>query len=202
MLLAFIASATMSCELGCGGAGKASPSRTVPARVVTGSEPASSASGSTVIGGDRDQDDTHGVYDNDNGRVVDYGRAATAAERATIVQLVKSYYAAGAAGSGTKACALMYSTLARAIPESYGRPPGPPALRGGTCAAVMTKMFRQVHSRMANAVAVLSVRRVRVEGRRGFVMLRVDDSMEERTLAVRREDRRWKVDAPVDVGLV
>lgn len=148
--------------------------------------------------GDDDYDDVYGSYDNDNSGVVSYGRSAGRTEKQAIVKLVERYYAAAAAADGGLGCALLFSRLAKAIPQEYGRPPGPPGLRGRTCAVVMSKVFRQVHLQVTHDVAVLQVRGVRVEGHHALVLLRFGRLSEERAIAVEREGSVWKVDGLLD----
>jgi hypothetical protein len=151
--------------------------------------------------GDRDYDDAHGLYDSDNGEVTSYGKAATAADRQAITKLVEHYYAVAAASDGRSICALIYSSLAKAIPQEYGRYPGPAAWRGKTCAVVMSKVFKQLHRQVAMDVAALEVRGVRVNARHGLALLRFGKLSEERVISVEREGKAWKMDALFDGGM-
>jgi hypothetical protein len=128
-----------------------------------------------------------------------FGREADAAETLAVAGLVKRYYAAGAAGDGATACSLIYSVIARSVPEEYGRPPGPPALRGNTCAAVMSKLFKQRHGLLLADLAKLSVADLRVGGERAVALLSFGRGR-ERYIPVRRERRVWKIDELFDAG--
>ncbi len=139
--------------------------------------------------------------DGDNGSDDDrWGSAASATDRRAVVRLVKHYYAVAAAGEGARGCALIYSLLAEEIPELYGEPPGPPSLRGGTCSAVMYKVFRQKHRLLAADVATIDVIGVRVKRLRGLALLRFKGSP-ERDIPVHREHGAWRIDALLDGGL-
>jgi hypothetical protein len=174
---------------------------------VASSEPATAAATSamrqTAGGGrgDRDYDDVHGLYDSDNGGVTGYGKAAAPTEKRAITKLVERYYAAAAAGDGGSACALIYSRLARAVPDEYGRSPGPVAWRGKTCAVVVSKLFKQLHRQVAMDVAALEVRSVRVNARHGLALLGFGRLSEERVISVEREGDVWKMGVLLDGGL-
>ena len=78
-------------------------------------------------------------YDSDDNSIHFFGHAAGAAEERTATAFVKRYYAAAAAGNGARACSLLSTEIAGSVVEQYGRPPGPPGLRGTSCAVVMSK---------------------------------------------------------------
>jgi hypothetical protein len=139
--------------------------------------------------------------DDDNGKDdIAWGRAASAADRRAVTSVVKSYYAAAAAGDAVRACSLMYSIFAEEIPEEYGEsPPGPPGLHGTTCAAVLAKLFKQQHRRLVADLATLEVTRVRLKGRRGLAILHFRTAA-HREIPVHRERRAWKIDALLDGG--
>lgn len=110
-----------------------------------------------------------GYYDSDDGSALDYGHAASAAQQRTLRALVERYYAAATAADGTRACPMIVSPLAGSIVEDYGQGAGPAYLRGAkTCAAVMSRFFKHIHSRLA---AGFEVTGVRVAGNEGLVFL-------------------------------
>jgi hypothetical protein len=121
-----------------------------------------------------------------------YGTPASADDRDAIAQLVERYYADAAADDGAGACSLLYSLVAESIPEDLGQPPGPPSLRGSTCAAVMSKLFRQVPGQPPAVLAATRVSAVRTDGNRGIAMLR-SPTMLEGELRVKREHGTWRV---------
>jgi hypothetical protein len=139
---------------------------------------------------DNDTIKNKGYYDGDDGAIRSYGHAASAADRRTIAALVKRYYAAAAASDGAKACPLIYSTQEEAIPEDYGRPPGPAYARGKTCAVVMSKMFAHAHNKLAGGFEVTGVR---VEGREARALLG-SRTVPARFVVVTRERGAWKID--------
>lgn len=169
---------------------------------------------SNQYGGDGDDDDISGYtdrdgdsdnksnsyYDGDDNNVRGFGHAASRAGRHAITALTKRYYAATAADDGANACSMMASALAKAIPEDQGRPPGPPYLRGKTCAVVMSKLFKQYHRQLAAYVATLDVDGVRISGGRGLAVLRFT-TLPGRQIAVEREHGVWKIDALLDEEL-
>lgn len=129
-----------------------------------------------------------------------YGHAASTTDRQAIASVVKTYYTAAAAGDGAKGCSLMYSLFAEEIPEVYGEPPGPPWLRGTTCPAVMSKVFKRRRRQMIIDHTTLRVTAVRVKRLRALVMLSFDN-MPQRDILVHREHHAWKVDNLLDTDL-
>jgi hypothetical protein len=87
--------------------------------------------------GNRDDNDgdSFGEYDNtyDNGSyhdgddsgVLTFGHAASSADARAITAVAMRFYAAAAAESGARACALMTASVVRAIPEGLRAPAGP-----------------------------------------------------------------------------
>jgi hypothetical protein len=136
-------------------------------------------------------------YDGDDGPVLHFGHAASAAEERAVAALVKRYYAAGAAGDGATACSLIDSLLAESVVEEYAQSP---ALRGKTCAEVLSKLFRRRHRELAGDIATLKPTVVRVSGDRGLALVRFG-ATRERRLLLRRERGAWKMDVLLDVGV-
>jgi hypothetical protein len=117
---------------------------------------------------------------------------ASAPDRRAITALVKRYYAVAAADDGARACSLMYSTFAEGVPEDYGQPPGPPNLRGKTCAVIMSKLFKQLPREPSAVLAKTEVTDVRVRGRWGFVQLH-SSAMPTGEISAERERGTWKI---------
>jgi hypothetical protein len=126
----------------------------------------------------------------DDDRIRTFGHEAGEPERRAITALVERYYAAAAADDGVKACPLIHPTIAKAIPEDYGK--GNPSLRGDTCRAVMEKYFRQLPGQPIANLATTKVIGVRIEGGSGYAQL---SSREIPTgvIAVKRYHGIWKV---------
>jgi hypothetical protein len=141
---------------------------------------------------DRDNDDDH---NDDDARVLYYGHAADAADRRSSIALVKRYFAAAAAEDGKRACGLLVPLLAESVVEEDGRSPG---LRGRTCAAVVSKLFKMRHRMLLEKRAALEVIAVRVKGDRGLVVLNFPEIREARQLGERRVDGRWKLHELLD----
>jgi hypothetical protein len=136
-------------------------------------------------------------YDQDDNAVLYFGHATSAAEARAIMALVKRYYAAAVASDGATACSLIYSIVAESVPEGYGQLP---ALRGKTCAVVVSKLFKKHHRELVAEVAGLEVTHVRVEGDRGLALLRFR-TMPERRVLVHREHGVWKMGVLLDIGV-
>jgi hypothetical protein len=180
LTIAFLSLGATACGRGSRGVGS-TPSTTAPRTT------------QSPFRGDTDRLSDRG-YDKDDDPIHYYGHAANAADERAVTALVKRYYAAGAAGDGARACLLLYSEIAGSVVEQYGRPLGPPALRGKTCAAVMSKLFKQRRRQLAADRATLEVTGVRVEGDRGYALLS-STKMPVGYIVLRREHDDWKVGA-------
>lgn len=137
---------------------------------------------------DRTENENKGYYDGDDNAVRAYGHAASAAETGALTAFVKRYYSAALASDGASACSMMKRSLARAMPEDYGRPPGPPYLRGSTCPAVMSLYFKHSHGSPSAAIEVTGVR---VEGPHAFVLLG-SRTMPASYATLEREGGSWR----------
>ncbi|MFZ2114909.1 MAG: hypothetical protein WAU77_14395 [Solirubrobacteraceae bacterium] len=178
--------------------------------VATASTAATSTSSSTPssdytkVDGDKDNDVGAPSDDTNNNQVSDFGHAASEPYRRAITALVKRYYAAALADDGAKACSMIYSTLAESVPEDYGgashQPLPAPYLRGETCAAVLTGLFKHLHAQLTVEVPKLEVARVRVEEHHALVLLRFG-KLPERQIPVAREGRIWRMEELLDSEL-
>jgi len=175
---------------GCGGASLRTPTvRTAASATSTAATTPTAVRAAAPRGrleGDEDDDDTianttHGglldtdadsdndskaaqnksYHDADDRAELVWGHGAGAHDAREIVALIKRYYSFAAARNGTRGCELIYPLFAKAIPEDYGQPPGPPALRGKTCPEVMTKLYRQERGHLGQDAATLRVTSVR-----------------------------------------
>jgi hypothetical protein len=134
----------------------------------------------------------------DNSSTLDFGHAASPADQRAITKLVKRYFAVADAENGTAACSMLYSTLAESVPEDYGRsPPGQPYMRGTTCPAVMTLLFKHFHSLIALEYPRLRVARVRLIEHHGLAVLRFR-GLPEREIYVAREGHTWRISMILD----
>jgi hypothetical protein len=157
------------------------------------SEASSKVSGAGSLLGDQDNDSGRdNYYDRDDGEVRDYGHAASAAETRAIGALVKAYYAAAAAGNGTRACQLTYYFEAETLPEQYAQPPGPRWLHGlSTCSALLTRVFAHFHASLSAPVLVTGVR---VDGDRAEALVGFK-TLPAGFLKARLEGGSWKIDS-------
>jgi hypothetical protein len=150
---------------------------------------------------DNDSDNSSGsYYDRDDRMVRDFGHAAGRLDRQEITAAVKRYYEAAAAGDGATACSMLVLGADRAVQQNLGRPPGPPYLRGGTCAVVMSKVFGDNHLQLTNYYAQLKVTGVRVSGAHGLAVLGFK-TLPGREIRLRREGHMWRFDAVLDSEL-
>ncbi len=205
-LLALLAIALLGgCLAACGGSGKGSatdasasgPKTTPVSTVPTDTAPAAVK---TKADADKDNDnDIGGAEDDaDNGSVIDFGHPASSAEKRAIVALIKRYYAAAYAENGAAACSMIYSTFQESVPEDYGQsPPGQPYMRGTTCAAVVTLLFKHFHPQIAIEYPKLEVAAVRLIEHHGLVLLRFG-ALPERQILVAREGHIWRVASLLD----
>lgn len=122
--------------------------------------------------------------------------------RSAIVAVVRRYYAAAAERNGRIACSLLIASQARAVPEDYGRPPGPPSLSGHTCAAVLSKLFAQHGRELAEKSSSLDVGAVLVGHGAGSVYMRFGKAAAERSMFVQREDGVWKIVSLLDTAVL
>jgi hypothetical protein len=154
-----------------------------------------SAAQSTV---DVDPDRRSDAYDKDDKAIVYLGHEAGPTDRRSIIDIVNRYQKAAAAGDGATACSLIYSPIAESVVEDYGRSPaGPPALRGKTCAVVMSKLFKQQHQQLTGYLAMLHITKVRIDGNQGLALLGLKTGAEP-YMTVRHEHGVWKVGSLLD----
>ncbi len=138
---------------------------------------------------DNDLEKSSGYYDRDDGPVLSYGRAASPSEERTLKAVVERYYAVGVSADGKAACALTDPVYVRAIPEDYGRAPGPLYARGKTCAKVMSLLFRHIHAELTSGIVVTGVR---VSASEALVLVG-SKTMTARYVALRRRGNVWQV---------
>jgi hypothetical protein len=152
--------------------------------------------------GDKDPDDRQrrirSVENDDLALLAAYGNKAGPADKQAISVLVKRYYMAVARGDGQTACSLLYGSLAISLAEGQ-RKSG--RSFDETCAAAVSPLFKQQHQRLvADDVATMVVITVQTEGKRGLAALGFN-VMPRGDILVKREDRKWKIDALFDSEL-
>jgi hypothetical protein len=209
-LLALFAIAAIAAGVcACGGAstGTQSASHASSSAAPSSSTAATGASNNTsttdYTKADSDKDNDIGAPhdDTNNNSELDFGHAANAADKRTVTALVKRYYATALAGDGAKACSMIYSTLAEAVPEDYGQPPGPLYMRGAkTCPAAMALLFKHFHTLLTLEVPKLEVTRVRLIEHHGYALLSFGE-LPEREILVAREGRVWTMNGLFDSEL-
>jgi hypothetical protein len=202
-LLALLAAALLAVyACSCGDSSKNtnaadSTSHTAP----TGTSAAASIPPATVeTNADADKDNDAGTVGEDtrNNRIPNFGHAADTSDLRAITSLVKRYYAAALTEDGAKACSLLYSTLAEAIPEDYSGTPGVSYMHGAkTCAEAMTLLFKHYHPQLVLEVPKLQVHLVRLEQNHGVGLLSFG-RLPERETSFLREGHVWKMTALLD----
>jgi hypothetical protein len=150
----------------------------------------------------RDSNDNDGDAGNgdDDLQIFDYGHAASRTEARLITTIVQRYYKAAAAENGAKACSSLVVPVAEAVPEELGQAPGQAYRRGQSCAVVISAFFKGEHKHIAAERRSLEITRVRVEGKTGLAILRLDGTSEPRKIALRREGGHWKIRELLDSG--
>lgn len=150
---------------------------------------------------DRDGDSdntTNSYFDDDDKPILNYGKTASTANEQAIAGLVKRYYSLATAENGAKACSLLYSTYAEAVPEDYGTsPPGPAYAKGKTCAVVLTHVFNHSHAQLQAKLHSLRVTGIRVLGHLGLAVLSFH-GIPPSEVRVVREGREWKLQTLLD----
>lgn len=193
LTFALLAVASLSVGLAaCGGAGKGTVSasratsgagaRRTPVAALPQIEVKSDA--------DSDSDTYENEPDNENEL---FGRA-NADDARSIAVLVKRYYAAAVARDGTVACQLLYTVLAETVPGSYGSAPTPPGPHQRQCAAVMSKLFGDLHKQMSAEGARLRVVSVRVRLNHGAAQFGSGGKQPFHYIMAHRERGAWKID--------
>jgi hypothetical protein len=129
-----------------------------------------------------------------------FGRPAGAVDSRAVRRLLKRYYAAAAAGDGAEGCRLLYVPIAESVAEDLGASTGPAGLRGNSCAAVLSKLFKRSHGHWSADSATLRVAAVRVQGNRGVARLSFHGNRTARYVLAHRERGGWKLALLQDVG--
>jgi len=199
----YIAATICLATMGCGSSRKGSDTTSSDAQ--TTATVARVAEAPVDATADADKDNDVGTRppkeDTNNNEALDFGHAASNADKQAITALVKHYYKAAQAEDGTTACSLIYSILAEAVPEDYGQsPPGPAYSVGKTCPAVTTLQFKHFHRQLALEVPLLQVTRVRLQEHHGWAILAFG-TLPEREISVTREGHVWKMAQLLDGAL-
>jgi hypothetical protein len=180
--------------IACGGTGGTGPRSQAPSSTT---ESSGATAGTTPAKGAG-----HARFEESRSAILYFGHPASPADKQAVTRLVMRYYAAAAREDGATACSLLLSSLANSVPEDYGQAPGPPSLRGGkTCQAVMTKLFKLLHRKLAAEDAGLEVTRVRLKAKGGYAVMRFKTTPELHETNVVREGSGWKISSLLDSGV-
>lgn len=123
---------------------------------------------------DRDGDsdgETAGFFDADDTYYTRFGHAAGAPDAKQLRSVIERYFAAIAALDGRAACALMPSSIAKHIPEIFGKGIGPPYARGSSCPQITANVFAFYRRQLLSEAGALEVAVTRVDGARALVVL-------------------------------
>jgi hypothetical protein len=147
---------------------------------------------------DNDSDNSTGsYYDSDDDALRYFGHAADSVDRRDIAALIERYYSQAVAQDGAAGCTMIVSGIAKSVPEDIGRPPGPPYLRGDTCAVVLSKVFKENRRQLMAYAASLRVTGVRVLGGRAVAILGFR-ALPGRDFHLLREGGAWKLESLLD----
>jgi hypothetical protein len=128
-----------------------------------------------------------------------FGHPASPPEARGAAAVVKRYFADAAREDGASACPLIYSPRAEVIPDELDGAPRPPGKRPVTCGFVLSRLFREMHSRLSAESATLRVGAVRVEFNQGSVQLHFAHVRLPHYIEVHRERGAWKMGILLDL---
>jgi hypothetical protein len=202
-LLALLVSGLLSLATGaCGTSGEHTGSSThaSPGAQAGGAAATNARAGAVRSSGylnDQDEDiggvaQNSGYHDPDDVRALALGHPARASTARTIAAVVERYYAVATAGDGRRACSMLLPSIARAVPVDYGgsSSAAPEYLRGQkTCPAIMTLIFKRLHSMLGAPVAVT---RVLVNGAHASALLG-STAMGASYISLQREHGTWRI---------
>jgi hypothetical protein len=197
-LLALLAMTLLGLNItACGGAGKGGKtSSDAPSNVAATGDATAASSTERQFKRDTDKDNdnpTDSYYDDDDNPILHYGQAANVSEARVISKVIGRYYTAAAAANGAAVCSLLNSVVAGSIVEEYGQGPGRSGPPGKTCATVVSRLFKRSHRELADELSTLEVTSVRVEGQRGWALLRFGSSRAPGRMLTHREGSVWKI---------
>lgn len=125
-------------------------------------------------------------------RYLRFGHKADQADTRAVAVTVKRYYGAVATDDGARACSLIYSPMAKALPEVAGEALNQPTLRYKSCALAMSLLVRHRNEQPTADVKTIEVTSVRVKGAQGIALLR-SRRMRAGEIVVHREGPEWKI---------
>jgi hypothetical protein len=187
------------CAGACGGADAGSARRSSSAVGASAGLAPSAALPQIELKADSDSDSDRYGSEPDNESEV-FGHPADAADARAVAMLMGRYYAAATVGDGVEACRLLYLTFAESVAEDFGGASGSPGVHGKTCAAVMSEVFKQSHTRFGVDSATLKVAAVRVDRNIGSARLGFAGRKPDRYILVHRERGAWKLTMLFDIG--
>jgi hypothetical protein len=125
-----------------------------------------------------------------------FGHPASPADARAAAAVVKLYYADAAREDGPAACRLVYVPRAEAVPDELEGSPGKGRV---TCGFVLSRLFREMHSRLSAESSTLRVGAVRVEFNQGSVQLHFAHVRLPHYIEVHRERGAWKMGILLDL---
>jgi len=188
LLLATLAVVALGSILAaCGSSSHGTASQHATNAVATGDTAVTIKGDVPAHGNDRDND---GDNNDDDEKVLYYGHTANAADRRISIGLIKRYFAAAVAEDGAKGCSMLVPSIAESVAENSGHSP---ALRGKTCATVLSKIFKLEHRLLLQKNAMLRIIDVRVEGTRALAVIAFPRIPEVRQITERRVGHTWRL---------
>jgi hypothetical protein len=169
--------------LGANACGGASSNATSLAR--NSSTPVGAASSTTH----RTDFDNDADNNDDDSKVLAYGKAAGPKERRIATALVRRYFAAAADHNGARACRLLVPLFAEIAAEANEHVPATQR----TCPIALARLFKRHHSVLVHKNTSLEVFAVRVRGERMLVVLQFPPLSEARQIQERRVGGTWKI---------
>lgn len=152
------------------------------------------------VDGDADNEGSD-RYDWDDSNVFGFGHPAGVAEAREITTLVTTYYRATLRGDGAAACKLLADRVTSSVQREFGQGASSLAVGGRTCATTMSRLLPRLRPQFSIGGRSPAVGLVRVEGKRGEVLVATHGALADRFVALFRERGAWKINSLLDIGL-
>jgi hypothetical protein len=126
------------------------------------------------------------------------GTEAGQPDRRMIAALIKSYYAAAAAGNGVEACPILHRTARETLAEGHG---SSTQARANACATGATSFFRQQHQiLLTDRVTTMTIVDIRLTGRLAIALVGFRNAPIG-MLRLEREGAQWKLLSLLDTNV-
>lgn len=125
------------------------------------------------------------------------GGNAIEPDRRQIEAVVERYFELAHRRDGARGCSLLYTLVEETVVENYGHSKDRP---GQTCATALTEFFTRSRSQFSADTAKPQIRKVLVEGQRGWALFDVGP-MNERRILVHRQENNWRIEGVFDISM-